>query len=292
MISGLTVLACVYFIVSVQALSTPRICARFTGKLIPRSAREKGFKLSTSGGNFITGVGTLSGAVSAIVAAFPGVSRALEKFQLNLPAIKHPFPIVKNYISRPSLESKIHKIYNSSKETDAYTVLVGVKGSGKSSAVAHVLSNKPGLLYIAVSESDTSSSLLQKLLSISGERCDENMNILDVNILYPVLNQAAKDMGGRRVTVVLEVERGTDSNSVLYMAKSVAKKLAVASNVIIILSEANAGLMFGDDLRQKFIWVDGMTEDEATLYAKKEFPAISDSDLKEFIEKVLLVTVL
>ena len=290
MISGLTVLACVYFIDSVQALSTPRICARFTGKLIPRSAREKGFQLSSSGDNFITGVGTLSGAVSAIVAAFPGVSRALEKFQLNLPAIKHPFPIVKNYISRPSLESKIHKIYNSSKETDAYTVLVGVKGSGKSSAVAHVLSNKPGLLYIAVSESDTSSSLLQKLLSISGERCDENMNILDVNILYPVLNQAAKDMGGRRVTVVLEVERGTDSSSVLYMAKSVAKKLAVASNVIIILSEANAGLMFGDDLRQEFIWVDGMTEDEATMYAKKEFPAISDSDLKQFIEKVLLVT--
>ena len=290
MISGLTVLACVYFIDSVQALSTPRICARFTGKLIPRSAREKGFQLSSSGGNFITGVGTLSGAVSAIVAAFPGVSRALEKFQLNLPAIKYTFEIPENYISRPSLESKIQKIYDTRKKTDAYSVLVGVKGSGKSSAVAHVLSNKPGLLYIAVSESDTSSSLLQKLLSISGERCDENMNILDVNILYPVLNQAAKDMGGRRVTVVLEVERGTDSSSVLYMAKSVAKKLAVASNVIIILSEANAGLMFGDDLRQKFIWVDGMTEDEATMYAKKEFPAISDSDLKQFIEKVLLVT--
>ena len=50
--------------------------------------------------------------------------------------------------------------------------------------------------------------------------------------------------------------------------------------------------MFGDDLRQKFIWVDGMTENEATMYAKKEFPAISDSDLKGFIEKVLLVTLL
>ena len=148
-----------------------------------------------------------------------------------------------------------------------------------------MLSNKPGLLYISVSESDTSSSLLQKLLEISGERCDENTNILDVNILYPVLNQAAKDMGGRRVTLVLEIERWTDSNSVLYMAKSAAKKLAVASNVIIILSEANAGLMFGDYLRQKFIWVDGMIEDEATSYAKKEFPAISESDLKEFIEK-------
>jgi hypothetical protein len=287
----LTVLACVYFAVSVQVLSTPRVCTRFTGKLIPRSAREKGFQLSTSsGGDLISGVGSLSSAVSAIVSAFPGVSKALEKLTLNLPASKYPLPVVKNYISRPSLESKIHKVYNSSKETDAYTVLVGVKGSGKSSAVARVLNEKPGLLYITVSESDTSSSLLQKLLSKSGERCDENINILDVNILYPVLNQAAKDMGGRRVTVVLEVELEAGSKSVLYMAKSYAKKIAVASNVIIILSEPNAGMMFGDDLRQKFIWVDGMTENEATMYAKKEFPAISDSDLKGFIEKVLLVT--
>ncbi len=290
----LTVLACVYFAVSVQALSKSRFCARFTGKLIPRSAREKGFQLSTSsGGDLNTAVGTLSGAVSAvsaILAAFPGVSRALEKFTLNLPTTKYTFEIPENYISRPALESKIQKVYDKRKKTDAYTVLVGVKGSGKSSAVAHVLSNRPGLLYITVIESDTSSSLLKKLLAISGERCDENINILDINILYPVLNQAAKDMGGRRVTVVLEIERGADSNSVLYMAKSAAKKLAVASNVIIILSEANAGLMFGDDLRQKFIWVDGMTEDEATSYAKKEFPAISESDLKEFIEKVLLVT--
>jgi hypothetical protein len=275
----------------VQALSKSRICARFTGKLIPRNAREKGFQLSSSGGELISDVGSLSSAVSAIVAAFPGVSKALEKLTLNLPATKYPLPVVKNYISRPSIESKIHKIYNSSKETDAYTVLVGVKGSGKSSAVTHVLSDKPGVLYLRVSGADTSSSLLRRLLSRSGERCEENdLSLFDVDILYPVFNSAARYMGGRRVTIVLEIERGTDSNSVLYMAKSVAKKLAVASNVIIILSEANAGLMFGDDLRQKFIWVDGMTKDEATTYAKKEFPATSDSDLKEFIEKVLLVT--
>jgi hypothetical protein len=289
MISGLllTVFAVVYFTLSVQALSTPRVCARFTGKLIPRSAREKGFQLSTSsGGDLISGVGAISGAVYA----FPGVSRALEKLKLDLPTTTHTFKVTKNYVSRPLLESKIQKIYDTRKETDAYNVVVGVKGSGKSTAVARVLNEKPGLLYITVSESDTSSSLLQKLLSKSGERCDENINILDVNILYPVLDQAAKDMGGRRVTVVLEIERGADSNSVLYMAKSAAKKIVVASNVIIILSEANAGLMFGDDLRQKFIWVDGMTENEATMYAKKEFPAISDSDLKGFIEKVLLVT--
>ena len=109
----LTVLACVYFAVSVQALSTPRVCARFTGKLIPRSAREKGFQLSTSsGGDLISGVGAISGAVSAIVAAFPGVSRALEKLKLDLPTTTHTFKVTKNYVSRPLLESKIQKIYD------------------------------------------------------------------------------------------------------------------------------------------------------------------------------------
>ena len=97
MISVPTVLSCVYLIVSIQAFPTPMISPRFTGKLFPRSARETGFQLSSSGGDFITDVGALSDAVSAIVAAFPGVSRALEKLKRNLPATKYSFPVVKNY---------------------------------------------------------------------------------------------------------------------------------------------------------------------------------------------------
>ena len=96
---------------------------------------------------------------------------------------------------------------------------------------------------------------------------------------------------GRWLTVVLEIECWSQSDSVLYMAKSTAKKLAVFSNVIIILSEANAGLMFGDDMRESFIWIDEMTFDQATAYAKAVFPAITDSDLKDFIEKVIPVIV-
>jgi hypothetical protein len=95
----------VYFAVSVQALSTLRVCARFTGKLIPRSACEKGFQLSTSsGGDLISGVGAISGGVSEIVSAFPGVSRALEKLKLDLPTTTHTFEIPENYISRPARE--------------------------------------------------------------------------------------------------------------------------------------------------------------------------------------------
>ena len=57
------------------------------------------------------------------------------------------------------------------------------------------------------------------------------------------------------------------------MTKSAAKSLDISSYVMIIHS-TNAGLMFGDRLRQKIVWVDGMTDDEATEYAEKEFPVI------------------
>jgi hypothetical protein len=57
--------------------------------------------------------------------------------------------IPENYISRPALESKIQKVYDTRKKSG----FSGVKGSGKSSAVAHVLSNKSGcciLLYLSL----------------------------------------------------------------------------------------------------------------------------------------------
>ena len=109
---------------------------------------------------------------------------------------------------------------------------------------------------------------------------------LELDILEEVFLDAAKKSDGRRITVVLEVERGTAADGVLYMVKSAAKKLARFANVMVVLSEANAALMFGDDRRHKFIWVDGMTHEEATTYAKKEFPAAADHDLELFFDKV------
>ena len=59
------------------------------------------------------------------------------------------------------------------------------------------------------------------------------------------------------------------SATVLHMELSAANKLTVASNVIIVLSEATAEQMFGDDLRQKLIWKHEMSDVEETAYAKK-----------------------
>ena len=88
------------------------------------------------------------------------------------------------------------------------------------------------------------------------------------------------------MTLVLEAERGRFSPEVLDSVECIAKQLAIAANVILILSEANAGLNSGDDDRQQFIWVDEMTNEEAETYAREIYPNVPDADLKSIFEKV------
>ena len=230
-----------------------------------------------------------SSVLSAFVSAYPGAKEILRKFCSKLPEAQAKFPVrLQYYVTRPTLENNILRVYNTSfakKATGAYTVIVGTKGAGKSSATAHALDKKPGVLCVKVTQAETSSSFCRKLLKTSGQVLEENIE-LGVDVLYPLLEQIA--LAGRPITIVIEVERGAGAPSadVFYMVKSTAKELAPVANVIIILSEANAGLAFGDDRRQKFIWVDGMTYEEARTYAKKLFPAIADDDLELFFDKV------
>jgi hypothetical protein len=278
---------------------------RYRGKLLGRAnpvrinihlgqdipVRTKSLRLRGNGVDFFAIASESSTVLSAAILAYPTLEPILRLFFSKLPTVQTKFPVLKNYVTRPALEYDILQVYNTSfdwQTTGAYTVIVGSKGAGKSYATAHVLDKKPGVLFLKVTQAETSLSFGSKLLKAGGQVLDENMK-LGVDALYPLLEQIAQT--DRPITIVFEVERGAGapSDEVLYMVKSTAKELAHAANVIIILSEANAGLAFGDDRRQKFIWVDGMTHAEATMYAKKVFPAVADHDLETFFEKVSIL---
>ena len=72
----------------------------------------------------------------------------------------------------------------------------------------------------------------------------------------------------------------------MLLIKNFAKYLAVSASVIIMLSEANSGLVFGVDGRQEIVWVDEMDTEEAEEYARKLHPGFPDADLKLFFDKV------
>ena len=275
---------------------------RYRGKLLVRASpvpinihlghdipvRTKSLQLSGNGVDFFAIASESSTVLSAAILAYPTLEPILRLFFSKLPTVQTKFPVLKNYVTRPALENDILQVYNTSfdrQTTGAYTVIVGSKGAGKSYATAHVLDKKPGVLFLKVTQAETSLSFGSRLLKAGGQALDENMK-LGVDALYPLLEQVAQI--DRPITIVFEIERGAGepSDEVLYTVKSTAKELAHVANVIIILSEANAGLAFGDDLRQKFIWVDGMTHEEATIYAKKVFPAVADHYLTAFFEKV------
>jgi hypothetical protein len=250
--------------------------------------RTKSLQLSGNGVDSYQTAVDSSNMLFAAVAAYPELEKILRFFVSDLSKTQGKFPAVKLYVNRPALENDILQVYNTSfamKIIGAYTIVVGSKGAGKSYATSHVLDKKPGVLYVKVTQAETSSALIIKLLEASGQVLSKNMN-MGVDVLYPVLEQVA--LAGHPITIVFEVERGggVSSEELLYMVKSTAKELAHVANVIIVLSEANAGLAFGDDRRQEFIWVDGMTHEEATTFAKKVFPAVADHDLEVFFDKV------
>ena len=109
---------------------------------------------------------------------------------------------------------------------------------------------------------------------------------IDLDEFGPVLLKAAEMRKGLPITIVFEVERTSTSLAVLLLIKNFAKYFAVYASVIIVLSEANAGLAFGDDKRHKIVWVDDMSAEEAEEYAKKLHPAVSGAELKLLFDKV------
>ena len=192
-----------------------------------------------------------------------------------------------DYVTRPSLENCILQASEQSLKNKggAYTIVVGAKGAGKTSAVARVLRAKKGMLALLVSDNDTPESIILKLIKKCGIDVKQGLKI-DLEEFGPVLLKAAEVRKGRPIIIVFEVERSTVSVEILNLIKNFAKYLAVYASVIIVLSEANAGLVFGDDKRQKIIWVDEMSTEEAKEYARKVHPDVSDADLELLFDKV------
>ena len=226
-------------------------------------------------------------AVSAALDNYGYIKSSIDRMFLKLPKAMTSFPVLKNYVRRLSYEKMVQEVYNSCEPYgyDSFTIVAGPRGGGKTTLVEQELSCRSGVLRLDVTEADTVQSIFRKVLMMGGERVGENI-LVELNILPAVFLDVAEKLNGRRITVVLMVEFETPTDDVFYMVKSAATKLARFANVIVVLSEATAVLRFDDYHSHKFIWVDEMTHEEATKYAKKLFPAVADYDLKLYFDKV------
>jgi hypothetical protein len=111
------------------------------------------------------------------------------------------------------------------------------------------------------------SSVFKKsdiLQALSTEILGEGYPTINEKKMVDVLNNAKVE--GRLPTLIFEIERGKsdEQTACIDNVRSLCKQFAVCSNCIIILSETNAVLVFGQDKsREEIILVPELTQGEA-----------------------------
>ena len=187
------------------------------------------------------------------------------------------------YVERPLLLQRIIDIMNRKKGNGKYFVLYGAKGVGKSTIVERAAKGRKGVIMLRISTAHSRADVMGELA--------ETLNLAEKpkTIDYIKALEKAKSSDGTLPTIIIEVERAgsLDLSLGVQAARGVAKHLAAACNVIIVLSEANAVLEFGKDGdRENMIFIDELTEPEARKYIVALGLDLSEVDIKYVIENV------
>lgn len=184
------------------------------------------------------------------------------------------------------MEGVIRTAMKSPKKRRFYYIVFGAKGVGKSTLVDHVASKEKAVVKVTLSTVDTIATATAKFMkSVTGreisfdrEEMTEHMEAFH-----------AKHEGKIIPTIIFEVERtgeSTDFKNVVKQISSLAKELYMYCNSIIVVSDANAVFQFNSDERQKFIFVEEMTKEEARAYLKLKGLVVTDEEMDELYEKI------
>jgi hypothetical protein len=172
----------------------------------------------------------------------------------------------KRYVHRTGLEEQINAILSRDEANDHYFILYGSKGCGKSTLVEKCTTGKNGVVSVLVSSVFDKAAILK---TMSTEIMGEHAPAVTEKKLVTALHDAK--VGGRLATVVFEIERGegAEQTACIRNVRSLSKMFAQVCNCIIILSEANAILVFGqDEARERYILVPDLSDTEALEYVR------------------------
>ena len=181
------------------------------------------------------------------------------------------------FVERPLLLQQIIDIMNRKKGNGKYFVLYGAKGVGKSTIVERAAKSRKGVMILRVTTAHSREDVMEELAKTLN--LTEKLKTIDYII---ALNKVTLS-DGILPTIIIEVERAGSWD----LSLGVAKDLAAACNVIIILSEANDVLEFDRDHdRANMIFIDELTEPEARQYIVALGLELSEVDIKHVIENV------
>jgi hypothetical protein len=192
----------------------------------------------------------------------------------------------KSYIHRPALEEKITSILYRETPSKKYFVVYGPKGVGKSVLIDKCVEGKKGVVKVLISSVFEKRGILQVL---STKLVGEGAKAVNEEEMVNILGNAKVD--GRLPTLIFEIERGqgAEQKACINNVRSLCKQFAVCSNCIIILSETNAVLEFGQDTdREEIILVPELTRDEALEFVRtrRKGIAVNEEDMVRLFENI------
>lgn len=188
------------------------------------------------------------------------------------------------FVERPSLLKQVTDVINRTEDNEKYFIMYGAKGVGKSTIAERAAKDKRGVLIIRITSAFSRDDVMREL--------EEVLNISELKpkiVDFMIALEKGMSSEGTLPTFIIEIERSgnLDENLGLQAARSIAKDLSAASNVLIILSEANAVLEFGNDRnRESFIFVGDFSESEAREYISKLNLDVSDEDIQHIIDNI------
>jgi energy-coupling factor transporter ATP-binding protein EcfA2 len=171
-----------------------------------------------------------------------------------------PPPESLQFIHRPRIEKKIVDFVSLPFPT-GFMVVVGPRGSGKSTAVQNVLrGNRSKVVYV------TLTSDMPRI----GDRIKAELPISrEVNDLAAYFRPFANTKGAAKPVLVVEVDSQVSGDYVKVQSQELKRLTADLRLVhgILILSDANAALKLNPDpARQTFLWVDEFERNEMDAY--------------------------
>jgi len=194
-------------------------------------------------------------------------------------------------IDRPKVVERFSRILNSKPRT-AYTVAIGPRGGGKSTAVEMAASKRNGTLSVTVTDHSTMYEIIAEAIRAAEFKAfgTESLRADGFNIetdaqLALVMQKAAELRTPHDPswipTLIVEVDQHATDGTVTNVAKML-KRLCVdhrAARVVLVLSDAIASFALPDDpSRQKIVWVEDLSEVEAHAYLDKRHFLLADPE--------------
>jgi hypothetical protein len=181
------------------------------------------------------------------------------------------------YVARKYFEERINTILDREKAEHDYFIIYGSKGCGKSTTVEKCTAGKKGVVRVLISSVSDKPGILK---AICAQIMGKDTPAVSEEAMKAALGDAK--VGGKLATVIFEIERGksAEQTACVESVRSLSKLFAGACNCIIVLSEANAILVFGrDNCREEFIFVPDLSHDEGLKLLQAHTDA--DCDAKE-----------